>query len=69
MNWYVFTTDKILFNWSAVTPIACAAWMCRIEIDKKILKWDFRVSRWEYKSKNIISFDLTEKIPTLCWIY
>lgn len=61
MNWYVSTTDKILFNWSPVIPIACAAWMCRIEIDKKILKWDFRVSRWEYKSKNIISFDLTEK--------
>ncbi len=61
MNWYVATTDKILLNWSVVTPIACGAWMCRIEIDKKILKWDFRVSRWEYKSKNIISFDLTEK--------
>ena len=38
MNWYVAATDKILFNWSAVTPIACAAWMCRIEIDKKIYR-------------------------------
>jgi len=60
INWYT-TTDKILFNWSAITPISCVAWMCRVEIDKKIMKWDFRISRGDYKSKNIISFDLTEK--------
>lgn len=60
MTWYS-TWDIIYLNGSAVNPISCVWWMCRIEIDKWILKWEVKVWRWAYYSKNVLYFDLVEK--------
>lgn len=60
MTWYS-NGDIIYLNWSAITPISCVWWMCRLEIDKWILKWEVKVWRWAYYSKNMVYFDIVDK--------
>lgn len=59
IRWYL-TWDKIYLNWAVINPISCDYSTCKVELDKKILKWEFRVWRGDYKSKNIKFFDFTK---------